>query len=94
MLVCFQSIDRFYFYHHIQVFVLYTCLSSEKIRYIDGNFSFSAQFGKFTEFFQYIEFLANFPCAAVVKWVEWGIPTQFLAVTYFQMAQQVTEIFR
>ena len=62
------------FYLHIQVISLHTCLSSKIIRYIKGNFSFSVQFGKFTEFFQYNDFFVNLPSAAVVKWVERGIP--------------------
>ena len=69
MLVSFQSIDRFYFYHHIQVLFLHTLLSSEIIRYMDGNFSFSVRLGKFTSFFQYFEFFISFhfiSCAAVV----------------------------
>ena len=61
MLVSFQSINRFYLYHHIlynvQVFFLHTFLSSEIIRYIDGNFAFSVRFGKFTIFLYYFEFL-------------------------------------
>ena len=70
----FFSVNRpVYFYHHIQVFVLHTFLSSEIIWYKDGNFSFSVRICKFTEFVPRF-FCRNISCAAVFQWVERGIP--------------------
>ena len=61
----FFSVNRpVYFYHHIQVFVLHTFLSSEIIWYKDGNFSFSVRICKFTEFVPRF-FCRNISCAAV-----------------------------
>ena len=60
MPISFQPINRIYFYLHIQVFFRHTFLTTEIVRLIGGNLSFSVLLGKDSEHFYYIEFFCQF----------------------------------